>query len=288
MPGSRQFSTIISAEELNKNLDQDGWIIVDCRFDLMNPDGGLDSYKSNHIPGAVYAHLDEDLSSQPTDTSGRHPLPDWSNFKKTLGAWGIDNQTQVVVYDDNLGGIAGRLWWMLRALGHDTVALLDGGWAAWVRRGYEIEDGVVTNSRKTFEGDFRGNWTVSVDRIEQSLNQSYLLLIDSRDGARYRGESEPIDAGAGHIPGALNHFFAENLDDQGKLLSPGQLKQQFESLIGNRPLEEVVVYCGSGVSACQNLIALEHAGLSGAKLYVGSWSEWSRKLDRSFNTGDAP
>jgi thiosulfate/3-mercaptopyruvate sulfurtransferase len=280
MPGSALFQTIISTDELNQHLNQDNWVIVDCRFDLSDANAGFGEYKTTHIPGAVYAQLDHDLSSTPTETSGRHPLPDWVEFQSTLGIWGIDSQTQVIVYDHSHGGFAGRLWWMLRALGHDAVALLDGGWTKWARDGFEVEDRVVTNSQKTFKGQLQADWIVPVERIEQNLQQPELMLIDSREGARYRGESEPIDTEAGHIPGALNHFFGNNLNEHGEFLPADKLKQQFETLIDHRPLDEVVVYCGSGVS--------EHAGLSGAKLYVGSWSEWSRNPDHPFNTGDQP
>lgn len=283
-----RFETIISARELNQNLNRDDIAIVDCRFDLFNPDTGCAEYKAEHIPGAVYAHLDKDLSSPPTPVSSRHPLPDWNEFQQKLGSWGIDRGTQVVVYDHSHGGFAGRLWWMLRVLGHNAVAVLNGGWSAWTRAGYEVETGVTNNSQKTFDGKFISDWIVNARRILENLEKPQLLLIDSRDPARYRGDEEPIDAKAGHIPGALNHSFEKNLTKTGEFLPVDQLKQQFAELIGEKLLEDVVVYCGSGVSACQNLLALEHAGFSGAKLYPGSWSEWSRNPELPFNTGDQP
>jgi thiosulfate/3-mercaptopyruvate sulfurtransferase len=285
---SSQYETIISSGQLKSILQSEDLVIIDCRFDLVDYSLGFNEYRSNHISGAIYAHLNDDLSSEATTTSGRHPLPDMAEFQEKLGSWGIDNKTQVVIYDQSSGGYAGRLWWMLRAMGHTAVAVLDGGFAKWTAEGLPVEDGVATNPAKNFEGRFQADWVVSVEQIEQTLDSQNLLLIDSRDAGRYRGDSEPIDAAAGHIPGALNRFFGNNLIDSGQLRTADELRSELESLMGDKPIEDVVFYCGSGVTACHNLLAMEHAGLSGAKLYVGSWSEWSRNPERPFNTGDQP
>ena len=288
MTRDSQFQTIISASNLKQNLNSENLVIVDCRYDLADANAGFEEYQASHIPGAIYANLNTDLSGPMTSTSGRHPLPDWNEFQNKLGRWGIDQNSQVVVYDHSHGAFAARLWWMLRALGHEAVAILDGGWASWTEKNFGVEAGIINNAPKHFEGHLHENWAIGVEQIEQNLEQPQWLLIDSRDPSRYRGESEPLDAEAGHIPGAVNHFFGNNLDEYGSLLPADQLRANFEALVGDKPFEDVVFYCGSGVTACHNLMALQHAGISGARLYVGSWSEWSRDPKRPFNTGDQP
>lgn len=278
------YKTLISTEELQNQLNRDDTIIVDCRFDLGDPNAGFEAYQTAHIPNAVYAHLDNDLSSPPTDSTGRHPLPNPDVFKETLSAWGIDAKKQVVVYDQFHGAFAGRLWWMLHYLGHEAVAVLDGGFPKWEKENRPTESGVHQNAPTMFEGNPQAGWTVSVEEVEANIKHPQFKLIDARSPDRFRGENETIDPAGGHIPGAINHFFGNNVDENGVMKSPEALKQQFEALLDQQAPSETVFYCGSGVSACQNLLAMSHAGLEGAKLYVGSWSEWLKEPNRPIST----
>lgn len=270
------FRTLISAEQLAGRLNDTGWRIVDCRFSLADTGAGRTAYAAGHIPGAVYAHLDEDLSSPivPGQT-GRHPLPDRDQLIARLSAWGIDEHTQVVAYDDNSGMAASRLWWLLRSLGHDRVAVLDGGFAAWTAiPGAPLTTELPAPQPRTFRPRPPTGHAVDAAQVAQLRLDPDWVLVDSREDFRYRGESEPIDPVAGHIPGAVNAFFMENLDEQSRFLSSGQLRERFRPLLGKRPAEKAVFYCGSGVSACHNILAMAHAGLGEATLYPGSWSEW--------------
>ncbi len=243
---------------------------------------GRAAYEQEHIPGAVYAHLDDDLSGPPLTDSGRHPLPSPDALKALFGRLGITNQkTQVVAYDDAGGMIASRLWWMLRYMGHHQVAVLNGGWQAWQAAEYLTADGTNVNQKATFEGQPQQEWLITVDQVP-----TLPLLIDSRDAPRYRGEMEPIDPQAGHIPGAVNFPFKQVLDEQGKFLSSEELQKKFKALPQTAAPDETTFYCGSGVSACVNLLALQHAGLGHGRLYVGSWSEWSSDPSREIATGD--
>ncbi len=280
-----RYETIISAEEIALNLDNPDWVIIDCRFDLQNPSWGHQSYLQAHIPGAVYAHLDRDLSGPITPNSGRHPLPDIKSITARLSEWGIAHQKQVVVYDTAGGAFAGRLWWQLRFLGHSRVAVLDGGFEAWQQSGFSIATG--TESRLPAKFISHINWdmvadTFEVARIRQDNNY---ILIDARAPERYRGEVEPIDPIAGHIPGAFNRFHGSNLGPDGKFLSPAELRKQFDALIGDTPPNRVIVYCGSGVTSIHHILAMEIAGLPGARLYAGSWSEWIRDPNRPIEQG---
>jgi thiosulfate/3-mercaptopyruvate sulfurtransferase len=238
---------------------------------LDDPAAGEQAYQESHLPGAVYAHLDRDLSSEPVTDSGRHPLPSPAALTRLFGRLGIEQGIQVVAYDDGNGMIASRLWWMLRYMGHEAAAVLDGGWQAWKAAGFPVRGGVEANAQALFTGEPRTEWLVQIGQVT-----TVPLLIDSRDPARYRGEYETLDPKAGHIPGAVNYHYGLNWEKDGRHLPPQQLRQQFEKLLGETPAEEAVFYCGSGVSACANLLALSHAGLPPARLYVGSWSEWSR------------
>ncbi len=271
--------TIISVEELANHLNDPDWVVVDCRFDLKDPSWGSQSYQQSHIPGAIYAHLDNDLSGPVTANSGRHPLPDVQIMAARFSEWGINNQKQVVVYDTSGGAYACRLWWQLRFLGHRIVALLDGGFQAWQKSGYPVAVGIETGSPAQFTP--HPHWDMiadkdEVDRIKQDAN---FRLIDARAPERYRGEVEPIDPIAGHIPGALNRFHGNNLGADGKFLPPAHLRKQFDELIGDTPPDHVIVYCGSGVTSIHHILAMEIAGLPGARLYAGSWSEWIRDPD---------
>jgi thiosulfate/3-mercaptopyruvate sulfurtransferase len=275
------YTTLVSPATLDQNLDNPKWIIVDCRFSLMNSDAGGYAYRHGHIPHARYAHLNNDLSSPITAFTGRHPLPDFTFLAKKLGAWGIANDSQVVVYDDAGGAFAARLWWLFRSLGHDNVAVLNGGIQHWQKQGFSLTTTLPTIQSTTFRPYLNtGHW-LNATQVRNSLAKKTLCLIDARTPERYRGEQEPIDPVAGHIPGALNRAFQLNLDNKGLFISEDQLRNQFKQLIGTTAPEQVVHYCGSGVTACHNLLAMEHAGLTGSKLYAGSWSEWIRDKNRA-------
>lgn len=276
-------NTIIDIDTLKRSLKDPHWVIVDCRFDLMNPKAGRLAYVDAHIPGARYADLNKDLSSPVTSRSGRHPLPNPNILAAKLGQWGIDRQTQVIAYDAGNNAMAVRLWWLLRWLGHDNVAVLDGGWQAWTSAGYPTELEFPAMQPRQFVPKLRETLAVEVEAVSKGLADSSMTLLDARGPARYAGETEPIDPVAGHIPGAVNMPFEGNLDTQGKFLSPERLAERFTS-IGVNP-ERVVHMCGSGVTACHNLLAMELAGLRGSRLYAGSWSEWIRDPNRIVKKG---
>lgn len=266
------FNTIISAAELNKNLTNSNWRIVDCRHDLVDIEAGRRAYNIAHIPGALFAHLDEDLSGPIVKgKTGRHPLPCVTAMERLFGHWGITPDTQVVVYDDKQGAIAARLWWMLRFVGHTAVAVLDGGFLHWEREGLPLSKDQVRVSPVDFKANVQSSWVSTADAVEQHRISGDYAVIDSRASARYRGEEEPIDPIAGHIPGAINMPFAENWRTDGLMESPAYLRNRFKALPTS---EKLTFYCGSGVTACHNLLAYAHAGLGNARLYPGSWSEW--------------
>ncbi|MGB0931544.1 MAG: sulfurtransferase [Chitinophagales bacterium] len=271
------FSTLISAKQTYQHLDHDNWVIIDCRFSLGDSEGGRKNYIQNHIPNAVYAHLDTDLSAPiiPQQT-GRHPLPSIEKMVELFSKFGIGSNTQVVAYDDRGGGIAARLWWMLQSLGHEQVAVLDGGWQHWVASGFPTDSDISLPFYQAFEAKPKVERFVDRHFIEQIIEdeRGEFLLIDSRAAKRYRGEIEPIDFKAGHIPTAVNMPFAENLGTDGLFLSKDELQKRFSEVNASTPSEKMVFYCGSGVTACHNLLAMQHAGLGTGKLYVGSWSEW--------------
>jgi thiosulfate/3-mercaptopyruvate sulfurtransferase len=281
------FTTLISATTLHQHLNDPNWVVVDCRFSLANSDAGDYAYRHGHIPHARYAHLNRDLSSAITDFTGRHPLPDFTLLAKKLGAWGIANDSQVIVYDDAGGAFAGRLWWLLRCLGHDKVAVLNGGMQQWQKQGFSLTATLPAIKPATFRPYLNTAYWLNASQVQNCLAKKAVCLIDARTPERYRGEQEPIDPVAGHIPGAQNRAFQSNLDNQGLFLSADSLHNQFQKLIGTNRPEQVVHYCGSGVTACHNLLAMEYAGLTGSKLYAGSWSEWIRNKNRPVATGSA-
>lgn len=250
-------------------------VVVDCRFDLTRPEAGEQAWRAGHVPGARYAHLDRDLAGPRFPGSGRHPLPEIGQLSGLFSSWGISSGTLVVAYDDSGGMIAARLWWLLRWLGHARVALLDGGWQAWLAAGLPVSTTLPPASAKGCFQATAGLMPVTdAARIECRLGDPQLLLLDVRTPARYRGEVEPIDPVAGHIPGAINRPCSENLDERGCFRSSAELAGEFRRLIAGRAMSDVVISCGSGVTACHGLFALELAGLPGACLYPGSWSEW--------------
>ncbi len=278
------YTTLISSSLLHQNLNNPNWIIIDCRFSLANYDAGHYAYRHGHIPNARYADLNKDLSAQPTELTGRHPLPDFNLLTKKLGAWGINDQTQVVVYDDAGGAFAGRLWWLLRCLGHDKVAVLNGGIQHWQKLGYTLTTNLPDPNISVFRPYLNcSNW-LTAQQVQNHLSKKDICLIDARSPERYRGEQEPIDPVAGHIPFALNRPLSLNLDTQGLFLTPDVLAKQYNSLLGASSPTQTVHYCGSGVTACHNLLAMEYAGLKGSKVYAGSWSDWIRNKNRKIAT----
>jgi thiosulfate/3-mercaptopyruvate sulfurtransferase len=279
------FRTLISTDVLTTHLSDPAFVAVDCRYKLDDETWGQREYAGRHIPGAVYAHLGHDLAGPKTGTNGRHPLPDPRTFAQTLGRLGITSGVQVVAYDQDNGMYASRLWWMLRWLGHDAVAVLDGGFAKWTQEGRQTASGEEHREPRQFTAATRADMVVDVNRVSSSLTTGESTLVDARAPERYRGESEPIDKKPGHIPGAANHFFQWNLDERGIFRTPDDLRERMQRSIGDVPPDRLVSYCGSGVTACHNLLALEHAGLTGARLYPGSWSEWSADPARPVERG---
>jgi thiosulfate/3-mercaptopyruvate sulfurtransferase len=282
------YTTLIESPDLLAHVNDTDWAVLDCRFELGRPESGAHAYAQGHLPNAIYAHLDHDLSAPVTSTSGRHPLPAVEAFAATLGRWGIDENVQVVAYDQGNGAYASRLWWLLRWVGHSRVAVLNGGFAAWQQAGLPVtkQPGVrqprrfAANSAQRNVGSVVA--TVELQKLLAAgqLASHQRTLIDARSADRFAGQNETIDPVAGHVPGAINHPFAHNLDAQGRFLPPPTLRSKWlETLRGQAPATAIAM-CGSGVTACHNLLALEVAGLPGARLYAGSWSEWIRDAAR--------
>lgn len=283
------FETLVDCGQLAERLDQPDWRILDCRFDLAAPQRGEQSYAQAHLPGAFYAHLDRDLASPVTPQSGRHPLPEVGGLCAWLGKHGIGSDTQVVVYDDTGGNMAVRLWWLLRWLGHNRVALLDGGWQAWAQAGLPLQETAPPAVEAvSFEGSADWGQVVTSEALERQLrgDDKRLQLMDARTRERFRGDAEPIDPVAGHIPGAFNLPLQDNLDSDGSFKSAETLRSMYVAAFAGRPPDSMVAMCGSGVTACHNLLAMEIAGLHGGRLYAGSWSEWIRDPARPIATGD--
>lgn len=269
-----EYTTLIDGETLQRHLGAPGWAIVDVRHQLADPDYGARAYAAAHLPGAIFLHLDRDLSGAKDGRNGRHPLPDPVRLAQRLGEAGIDNATQVVVYDDAQGMIAGRLWWLLRWLGHDRVAFLDGGFPLWQAEGRPLATQVPVPPAQSFAPRLREGLTAEAGELLTNLENPARCLIDARSGDRFRGENETIDPVAGHIPGARNRCFKDNLGADGRFKPVAELRSEYLALLAGCMPDEAVVYCGSGVSACLDLLAMEIAGLAGARLYPGSWSEW--------------
>ena len=280
-------TTLISAADLSQHLNDDNWVILDCRHDLMNPNAGRDGYAIGHIENAQFANIDTDLSGAKAGADGkfrgRHPLPERAALIATLRGWGINDDTQVVAYDAHGGMFAARLWWLLRWVGHPAVAVLDGGLAAWQSQGLPLVTMVVTRSGGAIVDKPALTHTVTVEDVESNLVTQTRVVVDARAADRFRGENETIDPVGGHIPGAKNRFFKDNLTPDGRFKSAQQLKQEFSPLFAAAP--QAIMQCGSGVTACHNLLALEVAGLPGAALYPGSWSEWCSDPARPVATG---
>ena len=277
------FTTIISVKDL-RSLSTASIVVIDCRFNLADTEAGRTAYTVDHIPGAFYLHLDEDLSSPITPLSGRHPLPNTAHLAQRLTSFGITEQTQVVVYDDCAGAMAARAWWLIKCLGHEAVAVLDGGYPAWQSAPEPIEHSQSGHPKSSSKADaltstcFSNHLiqnTLSADQLAALLPSRQVFLVDARSPERFCGEAEPIDPVAGHIPGAVNRPLTDNIE-KGLFKSPERLREEWRCVIGHFSAEDVVHMCGSGVTACHNLLAMEVAGFKGSRVYAGSWSEWIR------------
>jgi thiosulfate/3-mercaptopyruvate sulfurtransferase len=278
----QQCRHLIAVPEL---ADLDGAVLLDCRFDLADTGKGRRLYSQGHLPGAQFADLDLDLSGPVRPDTGRHPLPDPQTLASRLGAWGIDAETPVVVYDDLGGAFAARAWWLLRWLGHQRVWLLDGGIQGWTSAGLPLTAEIPQPAAKDFPCDPDPDAWIDTPSLAAALPRAEVQVVDARASVRFRGESEPIDPVAGHIPGAINLPLSDNLDEQGRFLPADRLHQRFSAALGGRDPRQVAHSCGSGVNACHNLLAMEIAGLTGSRLYAGSWSEWIRDSSRPVAVG---
>jgi thiosulfate/3-mercaptopyruvate sulfurtransferase len=278
------FTTLVGTAELAAHLDDPAWVILDCRHDLARPDAGAQEYAKAHVPGARFLHLDRDLAAPPTGKNGRHPLPEPQAFMRKLGAAGVDAGKQVVAYDAKTSVYASRLWWMLRWLGHDRVAVLDGGYAKWTKEGRPVSDAIPQPAPAYFVGQPRA-MSVDAAAVLGSIGRPGSVLVDARSPDRFRGENETLDPVGGRIPGSINRFFRDNLGANACFKPAAELAADYRALLGAAAPGTVVHSCGSGVSACHNLLAMEIAGLSGSRLYPGSWSEWCSDPGRPTETG---
>lgn len=283
------YTTLISAADLARHIQDADLVVLDCRHDLANPDAGRSAYATGHIPGAQFAHLDADLADMRPGPNGeflgRHPLPERDAFIETLRRWGVNDHSQVIAYDAHGGMFAARLWWMLRWVGHAASAVLDGGLPAWQAHGLSVstEPAIRPRGNVTLRPSLVS--TTDVNDVLANLNKPSRIVIDARAPDRFRGENETLDPVGGHIPGAKNRFFKDNLQADGRFKPAGQLHAELGALIGTP--QACIMQCGSGVTACHNLLALEVAGLQGAALYAGSWSEWCADPSRPVATGEA-
>lgn len=270
------FTTLISAEELARHINEKNWIILDCRHDLANPDAGRNAFAEGHIPTAQFVQLDDDLSGSKVNANGifcgRHPLPDRATFMAKLRSWGINDDTQVIAYDAHGGMFAARCWWMLRWIGHASVAVLDGGLPAWTNANQPLSTEIIVPQPGSITEKKSRTGSVNVYDMLMNLQSQKLTVVDARSSDRFRGENETLDKVGGHIPGAKNRFFKDNLQADGRFKPGEQLAVEFGAVISDP--QQAVMQCGSGVTACHNLLALEIAGMTGAALYAGSWSEW--------------
>ncbi len=285
------FTTLIDAATLAHSLGHDDLALLDCRFDLADPGAGVRAFRDAHLPGARYADLERDLSGPTSAASGRHPLPDPRDLARRLGELGVGRTSQVVVYDAGNGSFAARAWWLLRWIGHRRVAVLDGGLAAWRAAGGAFESGearAAPAAVPALAAHADQDATRDAADVLATLGDARHRLVDARAAERYAGTVEPIDPVAGHVPGAVNHPFARNLDEDGRFLPAAHLRERWLATLGEVPPRNVTVMCGSGVTACHDLLALEVAGLSGARLYPGSWSEWIRDPARPVARGPGP
>ena len=278
-------TTLISTDLLAEHLIDASWVIADCRYNLNDETWGRAEYDAGHIPGAMFVDVARDLAARRSGVNGRHPLPTVEAMATTFGRLGITNGVQVIAYDQEAGAFASRLWWMLRYLGHDAVAVLDGGFAKWTRERRPLRGGQETRQPARFTPRLRQDMRVTVDETLAHLGDPSVLLVDARSPDRYAGKPDPLDNVYGHIPGARNRYYRHNVTDAGTMRSAGELKTDFEQVLAGTPASHTVMYCGSGITACHNLLAMEHAGLHGARLFAGSWSEWESDPSRPVETG---
>jgi thiosulfate/3-mercaptopyruvate sulfurtransferase len=278
------YTTLVPVATLAAHLDAPDWLVVDCRFDLAQPAAGETAYRAGHIPGAVYSHLDRDLSSPITPATGRHPLPDPERLAATLSAWGVASTTQVIAYDADNGMYASRLWWLLRWVGHRAVAVLDGGFKAWNAERLPTSTEIPARSPSKFTARPNRDLWLDAQQVQERLQQPDWRLLDARAPERFAGKVEPLDTRAGHVPGARNHPFATNLAADGRFGAPEELRRRYEQSQAGVSDDHTIVMCGSGVTACHLLLAMEHVGKPGARLYAGSWSEWIRDPRRPVAT----
>lgn len=279
------YDTLIEPSELAERLSDPDVAVLDCRHELSEPQWGEQAYAESHLPGAVRASLDRDLSGPITPHSGRHPLPSLAAFTAAASDWGIDDDVQVVAYDQGSGAYAARAWWLLRSLGHARVAVLNGGFAAWLAGALPVTRAGSARPRRTFVPRAALTRPLTTAQVESALARGDIRLVDARGADRFAGQNETIDPVAGHVPGAVNHPFASNLDAQGRFLSREELRRRWQTTAGGTAPQRIVAMCGSGVTACHNLLALELAGMPGASLYAGSWSEWIRDQARPVARG---
>jgi thiosulfate/3-mercaptopyruvate sulfurtransferase len=282
-------SPLISAASLSRLIESSDCLVVDCRKDLGTPESGRLAHAAAHIPGAVYADLDTDLSDLTRIRLGRHPLPDQRAFSQTLSRWGWQPGQPVIAYDDAGGALAAsRLWWMLRLVGAYECCVLDGGYSAWIAGGFDVSSEIPTRESAHVEVTYDPEQCVEYDALQSGLAGGSLRLLDARAAARYRGDVEPLDRVAGHVPGALNRPYSDNLDDDGRFKAAPRLAAEFEPLIAPFAPDSVVHMCGSGVTACHNLLAMEQAGLRGSRLFAPSWSGWLSDPARPVRSGAVP
>jgi thiosulfate/3-mercaptopyruvate sulfurtransferase len=279
-------TTLVAVDTLAAHLRDSRWLIIDCRFDLAQPEAGESAYRAGHIPGAIYAHLDRDLSSPITPTTGRHPLPDPERFAQTLSGWGVGADTQVIAYDADNGMYASRLWWLMRWVGHRAVAVLDGGLKAWTAAGHPVGTEIPARQPTQFQARPDRELWLDADQVQARVHQPDWRLLDARAPERFLGKVEPLDKVAGHVPGARNHPFSTNLTSEGRFGAPEELRRRYEQSQAGVSNDRTIVMCGSGVTACHLLLAMEVAGKPGARLYAGSWSEWIRNPQRGVATTD--
>lgn len=278
------WTTLVQAEALAEALGNKDLVVVDCRVSLADRGAGERLWRESHIPGAVYADLERDLSDMRREGEGRHPWPDAVDFTARLGAWGISASKQVVAYDDGDGAFAARLWFLLRTLGHERVAVLDGGWARWTALDLPVDDAVPRPAPAHYPGVFDRTRLLDAAQVQARLAEGDVLL-DARAAPRFRGEVEPLDRVAGHVPGARNQPYADNMRD-GRFKPAGELATQLRAAMGDAAPDQVIAMCGSGVTACHLLLAMEHAGMPGARLFTGSWSGWISDPARPVATGE--
>ena len=283
-------TTLIEPAELAAHLADPDWAVVDCRFDLARPEWGAQAFAAGHIPGAMYAHLDHDLSGTVTAASGRHPLPWPAALTATLGRFGVGATVQLIAYDQGNGAYAARLWWLARWVGHRATAVLNGGLAAWQQAGLPLASEFLARAPRAFRGAADPSLVVTTAQVAAAVRADELargvqLLVDARSAERFAGVNETIDPVAGHVPGARNHPFTADLTPEGRFLPEPELRRRWQHTLGGAPTRATTAMCGSGVTACHNLLALEVARLPGARLYAGSWSEWIRDPARPVALG---